>query len=311
MRLLALGIIATTASCSSSESHRGSTGDGGGSGGGTRVEGPIAEADFPDEFVAAACSTMSRCCETSEAQCVLGMNMVISLLLPAPGARVEYDEQAAADCLDQLLGLDCEAGGDNSACQRVYRGTIAPGEACETSLQSLASECAAPEGGEAQCDPVSGLCVALSRGVAGDSCSRSCEDGPSGPYCYLSGTSPEGTSAVCWREDGLSCQQDQCAPLSEAGAACDSHLDCVAGLVCAADVCTEPLPLGAACESGVFGEECGDAGFCESSSLTCTPKRAGGEQCTFDEECLSDWCDFDTSTCDPAQENDICNSGIL
>ena len=308
--LLAAGFLFGDLGCSSKSDREG--GDDGAEG---YVPGqPLAEEQYAAEFETAMCDTQERCCEMPRAQCQMAVQLLLGLMLPEADAPVEYDAQAASDCIGQIRDVDCATAGETPACSQVYRGTIAPGEACDSDvLDVVYSVCMAPEGGEASCHPLDGICVVEKRGVEGDSCIQTCEYVGSTESCHLYGSREGSTSTTCWREDGVSCQGGQCTLLGSLGASCAETIHCSDGLVCMEDSCAEPLPIGAECP--IFGDECGDAGYCEGNSLTCTPRKDDGQPCEENEECLSEDCDiFETDTCSSVSENtieDYCNSALL
>jgi hypothetical protein len=93
---------------------------------------------------------------------------------------------------------------------------------------------------------------------------------PAACLAYAKGTLPPG--ATC--SDGFVCQSGACANIR-----CPSS--------CCAGVCSTPsIPLGGACSPG---DGCPDGAFCSLTlvSGTCAPKKAAGQSCGSDVECVA------------------------
>jgi len=273
---------------------------------------PLAESEFPDAFAAVTCDNLERCCQMSRRDCSLAVSIYLALIIPDEDAPLEYDAQAASDCIAQSTDVDCAAAADNPACNEVYRGTIAPGEPCDADMfNPLYSVCTAPEGGTPKCDEREGHCYVELRGAEGDSCLESCQVVGYADYCTDGGEAGDTTSTICWHEDGVFCQEAQCVPLGAAGASCSDNLQCEDGLYCEAETCTEVLAMGAECGDSDDGA-CGDERYCEPRSLTCTARNADGEACSHDSECLSSACDRGSQTClPPVTARSYCDSPAI
>jgi hypothetical protein len=73
------------------------------------------------------------------------------------------------------------------------------------------------------------------------------------------------------------------------GGACEKSYECTSGY-CFENVCTPEPTAGQPCS-----EECADGLYCgydlDAGEDICQPIKADGEQCTFDDECTSEYCD--------------------
>jgi MYXO-CTERM domain-containing protein len=86
------------------------------------------------------------------------------------------------------------------------------------------------------------------------------------------------------------------------GGACGQDGDCIGGYCDGADttadppkdgVCKATIPHGGTCTAA---DTCADDDVCDTGTMTCVSKKAGGEPCTSDSEC-SNSCNTDTMKC--------------
>ncbi len=281
-------------------------GGGGGGGGGVPLD------DIPDRYAAASCEHLERCLGSFTA-ILFGSNCADELstrlqetVMPLWRAAIdagtlEYDPNAAADCLDDLRDAACDAPGvRGTACDDVFRGTVAAGGACRSH-----EECA----GDAFCDvdaSCPGECRA--RGGAGASCddddacmaSLECIDG--------SCTTPLTIGDACDEDNdacgGLStCIAGRCTTIqNNLTAAIDASCDPEAGMLCEAGAscvltgidpgtrtpqwrCVGPSNSGGSCNLG-FPDPCPDDQYCDADPETtlmfegtCQPLPSVGEAC--------------------------------
>jgi hypothetical protein len=91
-------------------------------------------------------------------------------------------------------------------------------------------------------------------------------------------------------------------PKVAAGGMCASDVECIAGFCDGADAtamppkdgsCKTRIAHGAAC---AFGDTCVATDFCDGTSMTCVPKKAGGAACASSDECGNS-CNGDTNQC--------------
>jgi hypothetical protein len=118
------------------------------------------------------------------------------------------------------------------------------------------------------------------------------------------------TSRVRKLAEGASCTSDyECAPSAGREVICNEVCTvfgglgepCVGGFACSfglycdpAGVCATPQPAGATCESGAACQS-SLCGLAEEGK--CDAKRAVGELCFDERECVSGFCDFDAELC--------------
>ena len=266
---------------------------------------PVEEKEFIDRYVAAFCGNLESCCQDSgyafdENWCRSSFTSALQAELPRSDQHaVVFDEKAAGRCVEAAMRQSLTCGVEDNvdeACESVYKGTSAAGDACEFHL-----ECDAPPGGGASCRNMDsdgvGVCEILYRGKEGDPCRMTVEGDESTASSSMQGT------AICYKEDGLYCSEETgCSAVNQIGRSCDydtcaigAYCDsgacearkgvgeacsdswaCVDGLVCMPDgTCGAPKPAGAACtESTECEYEC-DNGVCVSEAFVSAPMCSG------------------------------------
>lgn len=235
---------------------------------------PIPRADLPSRVASLVCESMAGCCKSSgfpldAAACKAARIAELRRDIAENEQHTRYDAEAAGDCLAAAAStIACgEVDEDIPACQRIFVGSLALGQPCNSSR-----ECAPVAGrsidcvGEDEASP--SVCTASPRtswphGKAGDAClgtcfeKDSCDGGDAVAPSPVPGADPEpqAVSAICYRSDGLFCDVGRCAPLLALGEACDTSDACRADAFCNFDtkLCTAPQPDGASCEGG---DEC-------------------------------------------------------
>jgi hypothetical protein len=189
--------------------------------------------------------------------------------------RMEYDEEAARQCLDQMRaaidGDDCPTSSDTTACPDVFTPKVGSGDAC-----ARTSECE----DDRYCNT----------GIDEDRCSGECTITKSeGATCELtvSGACGEFTCAASDPWEPGTCQQRE---TQAAGEPCLSSGQCEDGLTCDTDseVCVEWVfaeegddcaPRNVICPlDNVCGY--GPAGDGQPRERRCEPVRLLGESCT-------------------------------
>ncbi len=154
-----------------------------------------------------------------------------------------------------------------AACHGLVKGTLPLGQRCRSAL-----ECA----GKARCKGVGpttlGTCAAA--GEPGESCGGTVD--PLGTF--VRATDLEKEHPAC---SGY-CARFKCGVRAEKDAACTQSRDCEAGLQCIGKKCVAKDP-------GKEGEAC-PGSVCEAGLLCiqgkCVARRAEGQRCTTDFECL-------------------------
>ena len=253
---------------------------------------PIAQDQLPAAVAKAVCDSFGSCCSTAQfvfdsTNC--GGNVAASVRdsfgLSSSGA-VQYDAQAAGDCLEQIkANLHCgNVTANIPACSQVTVGTLAAGELCMSD-----DECKSPgvctgvdATGHRVCEAfTSGAVATVVRGGAGAACSASCNDeadcqGFASPGGIIGGDPSQPAPAVvaCYRVDGLACLgAGTCQPLGALGADCSASSSCKDGLFCDGNVgrCTAPHPNGASCtgDAQCQSQSClADTHVCATTSVT-------------------------------------------
>jgi hypothetical protein len=197
-----------------------------------------------------------------------------------------FDAGAADKCVRATITLArlCEPTVEQyyereAACNRVYRGTKAPGEPCQADV-----ECAFGPGESPTCsDDVGGapsFCTIRRRGVEGDDCR---DDAPG--FTFIE----------CPGEDGLRCDLNlgRCVRQSSDGSPCTSSYECFDAAYCRLGVCVakggpgaECAPLSDSCfPPGCDEKPCAAGLYCDAATRTCAVARPWGEACERSEEC--------------------------
>lgn len=297
--LLSLGLSSFSA-CS------GSTTGGGESG-------PVPESDLPARYAQALCPNMAACCQKNgfthdPATCQASIEaQARALLLAQQGLATTYDAAAMGQCLDGFARLLQGCGTvDRSAtdiCERVFVGTLKEGAACKKG-----QECIDPPNGSAYCQ--NGVCAKDSsvtpvHAVSGAACGGTCtSEGSSGSYSCTGTLSTDTDPARCFTNDGLRCDTTtkRCVPASKIGEPCTFGEGCAPGAYCDGQTCVAQKTSGP-CSAQ---QTCASTAYCDYAPVTTPPtsgasecrlKKADGEACTSNEQCVIDNCS--TGKCGP------------
>jgi hypothetical protein len=229
-----------------------------------------------DEFVSAFCGAVKGCCEAggfapelvADCEQTFQREQLAAVL---DGALVFRDPERSR-CVKSLeaVTVSCEVPMD-SACSRIYDGTVDEGGSCQRAIECRAGRgavvCVFTVGGDEE--PQSGICRAVEEGEIGSPCLGTIgEDGFSTDYT----TSDANPSLhVCDRRQGLYCDESTstCQTLKGTGEPCG---ECEHGLYCRSSdaTCMPELVDGSACDSQ---DQCGGQrgcldGICRARKVT-------------------------------------------
>ena len=260
-------------------------GCGGGSGSAIPIDQLAAEVRAANCRAAAACGDAPSQA-TCEAALFLTRDSVINGTIAAvKRGTVVYDGDLARQCLDGL-GENCVAAlGAPPSCAEAFRGKVAPGGACQVSLECVSGQCDAPCAGGC----CAGVCAAGPAKVSlGGACAAGSESCVAGAYCK-SGTCVANLAVGATCDDGEICRQPArcsatpggtgvCAAGAERGGACGFLVNfpclsredyCDPTML----VCLQSRPVGAAC----VDMEC--VGFAHCVNGMCTAYPTLGQAC--------------------------------
>jgi hypothetical protein len=244
----------------------------------------LARGELSTQVAEILCKSFAPCCAGTNVvfdpeACEGFVSTWVGAALDLDSAKVSYDGQAAADCLEESRRLtSCddlaemvrlERSADRFAvpdalpasCRRALSGKVPLGEPCESSLECMKPEegvdvtCSFADGKGHVCTPYRRPGEGVVVGALGDACDETC---PSLDYCFDNGES--GESVACLYADGLGCVDGTCQPLPKAGEEC------------------------------LFGFPCANGSYCADQQNQCISKLEDGEKCSSLEECLSGGC---------------------
>lgn len=260
---------------------------------------PVSLEQLPARVAAMMCEGRGGCCERSGftfdvAGCKQERVAEIEQeLVELDTANVDYDATAAGECLEALeAGSSCGEfdGDDAEACDRVFRGKLAPGQPCTSS-----QECRREPGQSVSCYSEDGiqpeLCTVFDGGMPsrhgklGEACFTTCfeNDDCSGSAAVPApgpGVPAPADPAACYRSDGLWCDYSRASP-----------------------TCARLLPLGQACTGY---ESCAGKAFCATDTSVCSAPRANGQPCSADRECQSGNCSDTPPAAGPTVSEAVC-----
>jgi hypothetical protein len=254
---------------------------------------PISRSALPAELAERFCESLERCCAANEhrfdsAQCRTEYEARFERAFAGDydPFRVSFDAQAAGDCLAELTAeLQCGQLPDRidptSACERLFVGELAAGEACERSVECRGRgafcdgevlECVAPAAGEP---------IPVERGELGDACTDDCPDlelEPGGECVVLlpAEQAPGELPVFCYQSDGLYCGYD------------GSSRVCLRRLGEGGDCSNDP----AVCEHPLF---------CDFAEGACASPRADGKPCSSGQHCQSGFCRNERCGAEPSE----------
>ena len=264
---------------------------------------PVAHGDFSRTLAYAFCEGIAGCCDrygyssdtatcktTLEAQ----FSAVFSARFSSPNFR--YDANAAAACTDAFR-KGTEACTDRDAmeaiddtCENVFQGQVKLGGACGSS-----TECVQNATGTVSCD--TGICTVdtensypdeLPHGSLGDPCHTTCFATGAGSSGCSIGPNSDSPNAdyECWANEGFICGSgNTCVAAPTLGQSCDSY--CTGGAYCNNGSCVAQIATGS-CEN--YSAACLSTSYCDYDANLCTPKKADGETCNGDDECVGGDC---------------------
>jgi len=270
-----------------------SGGDGSNQVDGGALDAPVPKQEFAGRVNAVTCVNYQKCCGDSAAfvLATCEANTSVSGATDFLGdPLVQYDPQAARDCLRELdtgssacfiETLNIET--IYSPCNRAFVGTLPLGAPCAETRQ-----CAPVENGSVVCgadfSPGSNALVCLHymqppHGALGDACNCSQSESSTCPQIW-NASGPNDNHAACYADDGLYCDilGGTCKQVGGLGEPCQLYYpSCKSGLFCGDDETCQPFAREgesctqrmAECESGLVCN-----GVCESP-------HALGEPCLF------------------------------
>lgn len=253
---------------------------------------PITRENYALHFAETACGQISECCQaedlpSSELSCIDELTEQTTQI----SEKVRFDATLAKQCLSitsQWIRDECglpigpvEETDLEGICGRVWEGWKSPGEACGDE-----SECTWPKEGDRDCSAPqgsdgNGICQHILRGQAGDGCG----DDPIKHRC-----DPYQDYLFCDRTDS---DRDTwtCRPLIQAGGSCTYHDYCATGYFCRLDGgtgrCSSTFGVGGVCHDSAG---CDRNAYCDQGTKLCATRKASGEQCVYQSECISGTC---------------------
>jgi hypothetical protein len=261
----ALGIGGTA----SGGTANGGTANGGTANGGTANGGTTGGIALLMPTIDAYCQAAQSCCTkqgvpTMLTDCATMFPTRDKVLASIDSGGVTVNAAALAKCLAayQEAATACDENVVVSACQGVFNGTKAAGEACANG-----SECNGAQG-PTTClfvgDNTSpGVCKLTLHGKPGDTCVSTCPT--SGDCSYETYGAADSPLAWCFEADGLYCDTSStCQPLVALGQACVGFDSCGSGNNCDS-VCKKGATLGQSCAT----VECIPELECSADTGTC------------------------------------------
>jgi len=238
--------------------------------------------DCSNEFAARFCALFKPCCAKA------GMSGDQSTCKMLYGSARPTSQAAADQCLKDYEALASDPAfcdfsqPEPESCKKAFPESSSgkqPGAAC-----SGGSDCA----GDSTCDmnweTDQGTCAAFVLVPEGAACIGERSKSSSS----WSGDPKQNQITLCDNDAGLVCSSNVCKQRSQVGQTCSSSHECVDGAYCLGDVCAQQLTAGSACSG--MSDECSAETHCAAVSKTCEPRRADGEACAGDTECLSESC---------------------
>lgn len=266
----------------------------------------MSQDDFVSAYQNQLCLNLQRCCTLAG----LGLDTSLCSSLYADAglgtSSTAFNPQAAAQCISDMgSSARCRTTNAVPSCLLVYGGSRAPGESCTADV-----ECAIPEGGEARCDALRGICVAGVPGQLNDACQQSCDRASNGAVSCVWGPSSTETAGGayvvnCFSNDGLTCgAEGRCVALAGVGQYCTADSSCGRSLFCStasvgsSATCQARSPVGSSCAD--YAHPCVDTAYCSAGS--CVAKKREGEHCLSNTECLG--------VCDCRPSGDCASVGL-
>ncbi len=244
--------------------------------------GSIAVEDLPDEVKDARCDYLVKCDGIADrATCDAAISVadaeLATIQAGIDNGTIKYDEDKAADCIDQLGGRSCAFEGfhDENSCEGVFTGTVATGGACVIDAQCANQGECVPSAGN--CDPDTACCPGTCMGGA----SESALGGPCDDEIHVCSN-----AAYCKPGMGSGAIGTCTALIAGEGSACDDLRACANPLYCNVDfqagtgTCKKPAASNAACVRDDLIACADRRDYCNATSLTCVRRVAVGGACT-------------------------------
>jgi len=247
----------------------------------------IALEDLAEATADAWCDQLVRCgVFESRDQCdTLDGTLAPNLPAGVAGGTIDYDGEAAADCVDDIASMDCDPSHRDkrllpASCAPAFTGTLAEGDSCVVDEQCVSGVCVRGGCNMACCV---GVCAepAPARAAIGEECVEvACVDS-------------------AWCSDGV------CVELSSEGTECEDNAECEFGLACysmsdATPTCRSLPGEGDACPTD-------NVTPCDSLRLSCNPATEICEELLYEgDDCVPEaarcsraylYCNPDTRTC--------------
>ena len=259
-----------------------------------------AEAKFAADFGDAFCKGLETCCATdgftfNGPGCQQGIRDLLAAE-QSTGMHQAFDNSAAQACLANVRGsVPVCAAIELEPCERIYVGTLATGQPCDSSDLSPANGCAPVSGAVVAC--AYGVCRAARRASQGEQCKRTCYASDQctqvpGEPAFDPATAPS-SWGDCYVDDGLACVGGSCIRAPALGSPCLAAQFCDKGAHCVGGTCEAFPSVGAAC--GV----CAPDQYC--SAGVCAQRSALGSSCAEDQACASGRCEANCASATAGQ----------
>ena len=256
----------------------------------------VSSNEFAAQYASAHCESIGPCCaqagiasDVESCRSTLQPSLAAKVRILLDNPKIAYNESATGMCLDEIraayTACTDRTRPASRACQQVFVGTVPIGGACSTS-----DECVEKPGGTVFCSHA--VCTwnanmtEQPRGKLGDGCNATCQSGNGTSSCSGSGVVDGGSSTTCWVSDGLNCSSGRvCTAVSGIGQRCSGSYSCVEGAHCQNALCVANAATGpCTSEFDCLGT------YCDFTSQQCTPLKANGETCSYDDECTGGDC---------------------
>lgn len=261
---------------------------------------PVPQSAFAREFSDAYCTSIAGCCtsggyavDTAGCKAALSAQLDAAVRRYAGNPSVVFDDAEAARCIEAYREALVACGDPeladsiDTACNRVFRGTVTEGGECRESI-----DCVEPDGHYAGCE--AGVCTLYDYGDGqtaprarmGEACGLTADDSQvwHGPVAATS-------DAACRLDDGLYCADSGvCEALPAVGEPCGGVYSlCAAGARCEDARCA-PVAATGPCE---YDRDCSATAYCDWEARQCSARKANGQTCEYDDECTGGQCEGD------------------
>lgn len=309
-----IALCACSGSTTSDAAGSGGTSSGGtasgaaSSGGSAPASGaPVPGAMLGSALASAYCSPIATCCASvgiasDAATCTTTLRTFVDaqIKLNLDNPKIAYDAAAARRCVEAYRAATSActdrtlSAQVNQACDKVFLGTVPTGGSCASS-----AECVPPASGYVSCDTA--VCVVQPNSFdqssvhakLGEACSGTCSGDANSSSCSGSSSMGAAPAGTCWVEDGLYCgAANSCLAAPKIGQPCGNDSYCEVAGNCQDGMCVADTATGA-CS---YGDGCLPSSYCDTTTSTpfhCAPRKANGEACNDDSECVGGQCEQD------------------